>query len=69
MLRGQKVLTDLAAKAGVTSNNPPVRVNRAQEVQRKRVAQACGICATHGCLDCTASLVLPNADGPLSRAW
>ncbi len=45
-------LADLAAKAGVTSNNAAVRVHRAREALRKRVAQACGICATHGCLNC-----------------
>lgn len=45
-------LADLAAKAGVTANNAAVRVHRAREALRKRVAQTCGICATHGCLDC-----------------
>jgi RNA polymerase sigma-70 factor (ECF subfamily) len=45
-------LADLASKEGVTSNNAAVRVHRAREAVRKRVAQACGICATHGCLDC-----------------
>ncbi|MBX9604472.1 MAG: sigma-70 family RNA polymerase sigma factor [Bryobacteraceae bacterium] len=45
-------LADLASKAGVTSNNAAVRIHRAREALRKRVAQACGLCAIHGCLDC-----------------
>ena len=46
-------LADLAAKAGITSNNAAVRVHRAREALRKQVTTACGICATHGCIDCT----------------
>jgi RNA polymerase sigma-70 factor (ECF subfamily) len=53
-------LADLASKAGVTSNNAAVRVHRAREVLRKRVAQACGICATHGCLDCHCGRKAPE---------
>ena len=45
-------LADLAAKAGITSNNAAVRVHRAREALRKQVTTACGVCATHGCLDC-----------------
>ena len=53
-------LADLAVKAGVTSNNAAVRVHRAREALRKRVAQACGICATHGCLDCHCGRISPQ---------
>ena len=49
-------LADLAAKAGITSNNAAVRVHRAREALRKQVTTACGICATHGCIDCTCKL-------------
>ena len=49
-------LVDLAAKAGITSNNAAVRVHRAREALRKQVTTACGICATHGCIDCTCKL-------------
>lgn len=45
-------LNDLAGTAGITSNNAAVRVHRAREALRKQVTVACGVCATHGCLDC-----------------
>ncbi len=45
-------LTDLATKAGITANNAAVRVHRARAALRKQVTTACGVCATHGCLDC-----------------
>lgn len=45
-------LADLAASAGITSNNAAVRIHRAREALRKQVITACGICAAHGCIDC-----------------
>jgi RNA polymerase sigma-70 factor, ECF subfamily len=45
-------LADLAAQAGITANNAAVRVHRAREALRKQVVTACGICATHGCIEC-----------------
>ncbi len=45
-------LADLATRAGITANNAAVRVHRAREALRKQVVTACGICATHGCIDC-----------------
>ncbi len=45
-------LAELAERAGITANNAAVRVHRAREALRKQVTKACGICATHGCLDC-----------------
>ena len=45
-------LSNLASKAGITANNAAVRVHRAREALRKQVTTACGVCATHGCLDC-----------------
>lgn len=45
-------LAELASKAGVTSNNAAVRVHRARQALRNQVAKACGVCLTHGCLDC-----------------
>jgi len=44
---------EYAAEAGVTANNAGVRLFRARQALRKRVASACGTCAEHGCLDCT----------------
>ncbi len=45
-------LTALAGRAGITANNAAVRVHRAREALRKQVVTACGICATHGCIEC-----------------
>ncbi|MBS1827529.1 MAG: sigma-70 family RNA polymerase sigma factor [Acidobacteria bacterium] len=45
-------LAGLAAHAGISANNAAVRVHRAREALRKQVTTACGMCATHGCLDC-----------------
>ncbi len=44
---------DYAARAGITASNAGVRVFRAREALRTRVARACGSCAEHGCLDCS----------------
>jgi RNA polymerase sigma factor (sigma-70 family) len=44
---------DYADEAGITSANAGVRIFRAREALKKRVAQSCGTCAEHGCLDCT----------------
>jgi len=44
---------EYADEAGVTANNAGVRLFRAREALRRRVASACGTCAEHGCLDCT----------------
>lgn len=46
-------LADLANQAQITANNAAVRVHRAREALRKQVTVTCGICATHGCLDCS----------------
>ena len=54
-------LAELAGKAGITSNNAAVRIHRAREALRKQVTLACGICATHGCLDCQCKSA-PHAD-------
>ncbi len=48
----ERSLGQLAAQAGITANNAAVRVHRAREALRKQVAVACGVCATHSCLDC-----------------
>lgn len=45
-------LATLASQAGINANNAAVRVHRAREALRKQVTTACGMCATHGCLDC-----------------
>ena len=47
---------DYAGEAGITATNAGVRVHRARQALRERVAKACGTCATHGCLDCHCQL-------------
>jgi RNA polymerase sigma-70 factor (ECF subfamily) len=42
-----------AEEASITANNAAVRLFRAREALRKRVAASCGTCADHGCLNCT----------------
>ncbi|MCC2643953.1 MAG: polymerase sigma factor, sigma-70 family [Nitrospira sp.] len=46
-------LTDLANQSGITAENAAVRVHRARKALRRRIEQACGTCALHGCLDCS----------------
>ena len=42
-----------AERFGLSPSNAGVRVFRAREALKKRVAQSCGTCAEHGCFDCT----------------
>ena len=42
-----------AVQKGLSSSNAGVRVFRAREALKKRVTESCGICAEHGCLNCT----------------
>jgi RNA polymerase sigma-70 factor (ECF subfamily) len=44
--------TDLAQRAGISTNNASVRVHRARQALEKQVRATCGVCAEHGCLDC-----------------
>jgi RNA polymerase sigma factor (sigma-70 family) len=44
-----------AEEASITPNNAAVRLFRAREALRKRVATSCGTCAEHGCLDCSCA--------------
>ena len=42
-----------AEQKGLSSSNAAVRVFRAREALKRRVAESCGTCAEHGCVDCT----------------
>jgi len=42
-----------AERLGITRDNLKVRRHRARRQLRQRLEQTCGVCATHGCLDCT----------------
>jgi len=45
-------LLDLANQSGITAENAAVRIHRARKALRRKVEQACGTCAEHGCFDC-----------------
>lgn len=45
-------VASFAEQTGISASNAAVRVHRARQSLRKRVEQACGTCAEHGCLDC-----------------
>lgn len=45
-------LADVAKSLGITANNATVRLHRARKALRERLEQVCGVCTTHGCLDC-----------------
>jgi len=49
----ERSLADLAGEANITENNAAVRIHRARQALRKQVTATCGMCATHGCVDCT----------------
>jgi RNA polymerase sigma-70 factor (ECF subfamily) len=42
-----------AEQKGLSPSNAGVRVFRAREALKKRVAESCGTCAEHGCFECT----------------
>jgi RNA polymerase sigma factor (sigma-70 family) len=46
-----------AEQKGLSSGNAGVRVFRAREALKRRVTESCGICAEHGCHDCTCKRV------------
>jgi RNA polymerase sigma-70 factor (ECF subfamily) len=46
-------LKTYAAEAGLTANNAGVRVHRARRALEARLRESCGLCAEHGCVDCT----------------
>lgn len=51
-VQGTAVKT-FAEQHGLSASNAGVRVFRAREALRKRVAESCGTCAEHGCRNCT----------------
>jgi RNA polymerase sigma factor (sigma-70 family) len=44
-----------AAEAGISAGNASVRLFRARDALKRQVMTACGVCAEHGCLDCTCA--------------
>jgi RNA polymerase sigma factor (sigma-70 family) len=51
---------DYAAEAGISATNAGVRVFRAREALRRRLALSCRTCADHGCLNCTCGAPRPS---------
>lgn len=39
-------------RAGISTNNASVRLHRARKALASRLAEVCGVCATHRCVDC-----------------
>ena len=50
---GGTAVKAFAEQHQLSASNAGVRVFRAREALKKRVAQSCGTCAEHGCMDCT----------------
>jgi RNA polymerase sigma-70 factor (ECF subfamily) len=46
-------VTVFAGAQGISPSNAGVRVFRARQALKKRVAESCGTCAEHGCLNCS----------------
>ena len=44
---------DFAEQEGLRPGSARVRIFRARAALRKRVMESCGVCAKHGCLNCT----------------
>jgi RNA polymerase sigma factor (sigma-70 family) len=47
-----------ASMHGLSPGNAGVRVFRARQALKKRVAESCGACAEHGCLNCSCRSAL-----------
>lgn len=50
---GGTSLKAYAAEHGLTANNAAVRAHRARLALKTRLKESCGLCADHGCVDCT----------------
>jgi len=50
---GETRIERAAEELGITANNAAVRLHRARQALRQRLEQMCGVCAHHGCLNCT----------------
>jgi len=46
-------MKELAASAGISPSTAAVRVFRARAALKREVAASCGVCAEHGCVDCS----------------
>lgn len=49
----EEPVSTYAATKGITVNNATVRLHRGRKALAGRLAQTCGVCAEHKCIDCT----------------
>ncbi len=52
---GGASLKEYAQEKGLTASNAGVRAHRARQALRRQLMQSCGLCAEHGCVDCTCT--------------
>lgn len=50
---GGASLKEYASQSGLTPNTAAVRAHRARQALRLRLMESCGLCADHGCADCS----------------
>ncbi|WP_213806027.1 RNA polymerase sigma factor [Granulicella sp. dw_53] len=55
---GEVTLSNYAHSQAITPGNAAVRAHRARAALRKQLLRCCGVCATHGCIDCTCAFPL-----------
>jgi RNA polymerase sigma-70 factor (ECF subfamily) len=46
---------EMSRRLGITTNNLKVRRHRARQQLRQRLETTCGVCAEHGCTDCSCT--------------
>ena len=61
---GGIAVKDFATERGLSASNAGVRVFRAREALKKRVAESCGTCADHGCMNCNCRRQAVSQRGP-----
>lgn len=49
----ERPVSEVAGELGITPNNASVRLHRARRALRTQLERSCGVCATHGCLECS----------------
>jgi RNA polymerase sigma factor (sigma-70 family) len=49
----EEPLATVARDLKISPNNATVRLHRARQALRASLEEACGVCSTHGCLNCT----------------
>lgn len=54
---GGKPVKAFDEEKGLSPGKAAVRVFRARQALKKRVVESCGVCAEHGCVNCTCRQV------------